>query len=299
MDFSNLPDEVKNSVLGFVKKDTYLILGSVCKEFSSAFDPEDRQTSSVKYLESLELFEHSLVIEVPHEDNVVENLGRLDTPEGIPLALRTGYDWDHFCVEDAAIHGREDFFTWLKTTDLFWLPENAYYAAAEVGNLEIVEFLLSNGMGYPDTRALQVAVRKGHREVSEKLAELSLDQGYHMSVAIRTNDVDTVKRLKASNVKFGYKCVQEVCVNGSTEVFEFLEKHNVYPTREEFLMAVEFGHTELVGLFYTFFSELVDSTSISVALGRGQKEMVRFLLEIGVPCDSYVDDLLTGDDVWD
>lgn len=245
----DLPDDICQFILEFVKKDSYALIGLVCKKFERGFKNSEKVTKTSIYAQNPELFEIAIKhLEIHfHKDFVDRAIKRHDFPV-IPIALSFGFEWDHFCVMTAAEVNSLDFFKWLiNQRHLKWLPENAFSVAALEGSLEIIKFLVETKSGYPDCRALRNATGL---DVIKYLKSLEEDPCYKLVKAARQDNVSVFEthflNTKGIDDETAELYIREACFYGSLKVLEFLyDCFKVLPTIENVNHAVEFYRYEV------------------------------------------------------
>lgn len=233
------PDDVLGCVIDFCKHNRYLPVGIVNKKFNSMFKPYEKNTCVISVFESEKMFESYYHDDIKYPNDIVEILAEKDKYMSIPIAIKNGFEWFPFCVEDAACYGSKEFFTWLHGTDLFWLPENAHHAAAECGNLEIMEFLVSSGIGFPDTRSELAAKKRGMEHVIKWIESIKKDPVFIMVEALRNSEIPLIEELYYSGIRPHSRAITEACINGEMDVLELLvESFDMYPCKEDVNIAL-------------------------------------------------------------
>ena len=251
----NLPGVLLRHILDFVKTDSYAIIGPVCQDFREEYGQSQKITRTSKFCQSLTLFQQAsdyfLKFTSPF---LLDDLISRDEIDIIPLVLKRGYEWDHFCVERAAETNNYKFFKWLRTTELPWLPENAHHSAASAGNLEMMIYLVASGAGYPDLRSLLVAKKFGFMKIVGWFRELQLESDYAMVQAAREDDAYIFEQTEA----FDEKYIHEACVYGSFNVLEYFRTSvGVGPTARDIAAGVHFQRLEIIEWCLEFFPELL------------------------------------------
>jgi hypothetical protein len=258
----HLPEEILHHTLSFVKTDSYAIIGTVCQNFRNCYRVSERVTRTSKYTQSLQLFQQATNIEF-NNPQLLDDLISREEIDIIPLLLARGYDWDHFCVERAAETSNRKFFTWLQTTDLPWLVQNAHRAAASHGNLGLMVYLVESGAGFPDDSFYNVAM---DRKIAEWMHELQLGPDYHFVKAAREDDVCVFEQTEffddhVSNQMY----IREACIHGSFNVLEFFRRFvDVGPTVSNVSAALHFEVAGILDWFWEFFPELAETLRLEI-----------------------------------
>lgn len=227
------PDDILGNILDFCKPNSYLPIGIINKKLNSMFKPHEKQTSIISLFESDKIFDNysSDVIKCPKD--IVDILAENHKYMSIPTAIKNGFEWSPFCVENAAHYGSKEFFIWLHGTNLFWLPENAHETAAEYGKLEIMKFLVSSGIGYPDSRAEISAKKNGMVHITKWIESIQTDPIFMMVEAMRNSDIHTIEELYSSGIRPHSRAITEACIIGSISVLELLVEFGMIPCRED------------------------------------------------------------------
>ena len=173
-----------------------------------------------------------------------------DNHEMVFCILNHGVEWDPFCVEYAS----KSFLNWLNKTDLFWMPENAYFYAAKARNLEFLQFMLESKMGFPDERCYIIAYERGYREIVVWLNELDRLETFQLISAIREDDVEVVEYYWKEGCDINERMITDACVCGSTETLSFFIEKGFVPTRRDLIFADKMYRFDIVSLV----SELLD-----------------------------------------
>ena len=244
---SELPMDVLGHILDFCKPERYIPIGLVNKSFNSSFKKDEKTTSSISMFENESLFTNYASDDVEYPKNIVEILALNGKYSSIQMAINYGFEWDHFCVEGAASNGKKELFTWLKDTDLFWLPENAHASAASDGNLEMMKFLVDSEIGYPDVRSEKIALYNNRNDIIEWMDTLKSNPRYVMVEAIRNSDLTSVKRLFHSGVKLHSRSVTDTCINGNIDLLRFLiESVEIIPVKRDIDAAIHMYRYNIV-----------------------------------------------------
>lgn len=255
----HLPNEVLQYILGFVKTDSYTIIGPVCKHFRNCYRPSERVTRTSKYTQSLQLFEQATNIEFKSV-GLLDDLISRDEVDIIPVLLTRGYEWDHFCVQRAAETNNYAFFGWIQTTDLPWLVENAHRAAALEGNLEMMMYLVESGAGFPDNSLYDVAK---DRKIVEWMHELQMDPAYAFVKAAREDDVGVFEQTEFfDDHVLNQMYVEVACTHGSFNVLEFFRIFvDIGPKVSDVTTAMYFQVPEMLDWYWEFFPCLAEELS--------------------------------------
>lgn len=224
-----ISDDIARHVKSFCDPYRYLSLGLVNRQFNETYKKEERRTSTLGYIES----DTSMDLDKVTGGEIIVTLARSKHLHHlIPREIERGIEWDHFCVETEAERGNKEFFIWLSTSDLFWLPENAYAAAAYTCNTEMMTFLLKSGFGYPDARCRTVAKKNRDVSLMKWIEETEKMDGYVLSEAVKNDDLKTVIEKYRSDTHYDW-ILHDAVVSGSASVVEFLIESGVEPTTRE------------------------------------------------------------------
>lgn len=257
-----LPAVILETIFDFTKTDSYAIIGAVCTTFRDNFSLSERITRTSKYTQSTKLCNvATIILNIPfNSPYLLDDLISRNQIDIIPLVLSRGLEWDHFCVERAAEIGSYNFFAWLKTTELAWLPENAHFSAASSGNLDMMMFLVESGAGYPDDRSFDAAKNLQHHKIVGWLRELELEHDYVMVQAARADDVYAFEQTLVDDHHLNQKYITEACMNGSFDVLEFFRSSvGVGPTIRDVRAAVLIKRFEVVDWVLEFFPDLAEN----------------------------------------
>lgn len=252
----NLPTVIVSAILDYVKTDSYAIIGAVCQNFKRQFGESEKVTRTCKYLQSVSLLDTLRPTTKFRSSNLLDNLISYGDIRIIPRLLSRGVEWDPFCVERAAEVCNYDFFHWLKTTDLPWLPENAHHKAALAGNLGMMVFLVDSGAGFPDSRSHAAAFND--RKITEWLGELQLDVAYTLVRAARTDDVQAFEQTEFfDDHSLNQMLLKEACINSSFNVLEFFRCFfDVGPTVSDVAAALFFHRDGVLEWYWEFYPDL-------------------------------------------
>jgi hypothetical protein len=227
------PEDILGNILDFCKPNSYLPIGIINKKFNSMFKPHEKQTSIISLFESDKMFENYSSDLIKYPNDIVDILAENHKYMSIPTAIKNGFEWSPFCVENAAHYGSKEFFTWLNGTNLFWLPENAHATAAEYGKLEIMKFLVSSGIGYPDIRAEIAAKKHSMVHITKWIEYIHIDPIFIMVEAMRNSDIHKIQELYSSGIRPPSRSITEACIVGSMSVLELLVEFGMVPCRED------------------------------------------------------------------
>jgi len=275
-----LPRELWNCISDFCEPKSYLHLGLVNRVINSTFEFKSKETSLSLCLTNVSLFKEALENNVSFPDDLIEKLAILDSPDLLKIALLNGFEWDPFCVEQAMASSSKNFFRWLKTTDLFWLPENAHSFAAYNGDLEMMKFLVEEQIGYPDNVSMTMAI--GKDDIIEFLKNIECNNMYKMVNAIRSDDLETFKLVWEHMGVVHKRAIVECCYYGSIEILTFLVDIGHYPEKSDLCVAIEYSRTNLFYLFGEERPELMDESCTDLAYFRGDYKTLRVLVDMEV-----------------
>ncbi|CAM9963038.1 unnamed protein product [Ectocarpus sp. 12 AP-2014] len=252
----HLPDATVSAILDFVKTDSYAIVGPVCRDFEKQYKPSEKVTRTSKYTQSSALFQQAPNTIQLKSPSLLDDLISRGEIEVIPLVLSRGYEWNHFCVERAAELGSYEFFEWLRSTELAWLPEVAHRAAALSGNVQMMTYLVESGAGFPSCRSCAVAK---DRRVREWLREVLLDPALIFVTAAREDDVCVFQQTDfLEDHCLNRMCIREACNSGSVNVLEFFRRFvDVGPTATDVAAALHFQRVEVAEWCSEFFPDLI------------------------------------------
>ncbi len=245
---SVVPDDVARTILGFCDPDRYLTTGVVSKSLNEAYG-KNRTTCVVGFLESVSNPDE-WTGPVPLGEDTLEVLARSkDRHRLIPRALAMGLEWDHFCVEKEAERGNRDFFLWLSTTDLFWLPENAYASAARAGRVDMMDFFLERGFGYPDARCDVLCSKSdSSAELRRWVEETESTGGYRLAEGVKNDDLRAVMAEINEDTEYEWM-LQDAVRCGSISVVGYLvEDAGLGPSPRDVNTAVGMDRREILEL---------------------------------------------------
>lgn len=245
-----IPDEILRNVLEFCDRNRYLTLGIVNKRINSLHDEEEKNTSTMGFLES----DTMLVDETgdgifPGNETSIDALGIIAQSKHnlrlIDRAINRGLEWDHFCVEEESSKENKDFFMWLSNSDLFWLPENAYAAAAYDGKIDMMDYLLVSGFGYPDHRCKIYAKRKEDTRMEKWVERVENTDGFILSDAVKNDNIQTVVDKFGAKTNYNW-ILHDAVMYGSLSVVEFLLGEGIEPTERDFNTAREMRREKIL-----------------------------------------------------
>lgn len=224
----------------------YLTVGMINKQFNSIHRKEDRVTSAMGFLESgTPLVDRNGEYVFPEKDVMYTLIRSKNLHKLIPHAIDRGLEWDHFCVEEEATRGNREFFAWLSNSDLFWIPENAYASAAEAGDIELMDFFITLGLGYPDSRCKMIAERSKNKQLMDWIERMEETDGYALSEAVKRGDVYMVEKMFNKITCYSW-IVQDAVRSGSSEVLYFLLESEFPPMIRDLNTAREMHRDEII-----------------------------------------------------
>jgi len=247
---NTISDDILRHVLGFCDTNRYLTLGIVNRRINSLHREEEKNTSTMGFLES----DTMLVGETgkaifPGNETAIDALGILARSKHslrlIDRALDRGLEWDHFCVEEESSKENKDFFIWLSNSDLFWLPENAYAAAAYDGKIDMMDYLLVSGFGYPDNRCKIIARGKGDTRLDKWIERVESTDGFMLSDAVKNDNIRTVVDKFEEKTYYNW-ILHDAVMYGSFSVVEFLLGEGIEPTQRDFNTAREMSREKIL-----------------------------------------------------
>lgn len=276
-----LPIDIWGHISSFCDSENYVNFGRVNKDTNSLYKSCEKKTSLELCLTSKSLFKYALDNGAVFSEDIIEYLAIRDLPDLIKVALSYGFEWDHFCIEAASASHSKNFFRWLRTTDLFWLPENAISFCVYNDDLEMIRFFIDEKIGYPD---IHVVDNSKNVEIIEYFKNIECDNMYKMVNSIRSDDLNTFKMVWEHIGVIHERAIFECCYHGSLKILRFLIDMGNYPDRNDILVAIQYSRTNLFYLFEEEIPDFMDEGCATFAYQLGNYESLQVLVDMEVSC---------------
>jgi len=230
---NQLPSEIVKNIFSF-NNENFLFSGTISKNIYNSID--SRVTSHGSVLESASRVNESIDGNLDLSSRLLENLAKLDKPEFIHVCIQNGLEWDHFCVETAAQYNSVSFIEFVNSSELFWLPENAFISAIEVKNIDLCKKMHGLGMGFHDERCKIHAQKNEYHDIVKWLNDIEDTDEYKIYSIIKR---DCVSELVDMNLDVSYDferfIITTCCVNGSSECLKFFINYGMSPSHKDLI----------------------------------------------------------------
>lgn len=237
-----LPESVLHRILDFDDKNSFLFTATICKEI---YPIRRSKKTSVSSMNSVTRIDEAVYNGFVLPSNIFDRVAQNDRHDLVYCLLNHGVTWDPLCVEYAG----KSFLTWLDTTNLFWMPENAYASATKRNDLDLMKFMVFSRMGFPDERCKHVSLKNDFFEIYSWLTRLEKLDTFEMTSAIRKDDIEVMKMLWGSGCKLDKRMVTDACVNGSNRALWFLVSKGFTPDNRDLEFADHMYRFSIVKAF--------------------------------------------------
>jgi len=239
---NNLPADVFINILSF-NTESFLFSGILNKSMYTK-----TKTSIDSVLESRERLEEIIQSDFILPYNIFDIIASLDKPEMIDIILNNGIEWDHFCIESAVYNKSIKFIEFINSSDLFWMPENAFIWAVENRDLELAKFMFNSGFGFPDERCIIYAHEYEFVEFIEWIETIYKSNEYIMYNNIKNDDLENVILMWDNGFELSRLELITSCVNNSIKVFRFIIDLGILPGKKEYNYSCHMKRTFISGM---------------------------------------------------